>query len=113
MIFSAASSERLATSCADLAERLLGRLLDLALRLLETALAVLLGLLAHALALDVGDLARLGEDRLGLALRLADQLAMLLEQALRASSRARSASSIVWRMRSRRSSIIFWIGPKA
>jgi hypothetical protein len=32
---------------------------------------------------------------------------------LRASSRARSASSIDWRIRSRRSSIAFWIGPNA
>ncbi len=83
VIFSAASTERLADFLADLAERLLRRLLDLALRLLETAKPVLLGLLAHALLLDVGDLARLGQDRLGLALRLADEPAVLLEQAVR------------------------------
>ena len=83
VIFSAAISERLATSRADLAERLLRRLLDLARRLLEAALAVLLDLGAHALALRVGDLAGLGEDALGLALRLADQPAVLLEQAAR------------------------------
>src|SRR5262249_43552424 len=65
---------------ADLAERLLGRLLDLAPRLLEPALAILLGLDADALALGVGNAARFGKDLLGLRLRLADQLPVLLEQ---------------------------------
>ena len=83
VIFSAASSDRLATSSRIWPSACCGRLLDLALRLLEPALAVLLGLLAHPLALGVGDLARLREDRLGLALRLADQLTVLLEQAAR------------------------------
>ena len=64
----------------DLAERLLRRLLDLPRRLLEAPLPVFLDVGAHALALRVGDLAGLGEDALGLALRLADQLAVLLEQ---------------------------------
>src|SRR5581483_5197322 len=68
---------------ADLAERLVRRLLDLAARLLEAALAVLLGLQADALALRVGDAAGLGEDLLALALRLRDQLPVLLEQVVR------------------------------
>src|SRR5207247_6503496 len=72
---------------ADLRQRVLRRLLDLALRLVEPTLAVLLGLLAHALALRVGDLARLGEDLLGLALRPADQRAVLLEQPSRLLAR--------------------------
>ena len=78
----------LADLVADLAERLLRRLLDLAAGLLEPALAVFLGLLPHALALRVGDAAGLGEDLLRLDLRLADQLAVLLEQAARLGARA-------------------------
>src|SRR5262249_60630800 len=67
----------------DLAEPRRGRLVDLALRLLEPPLAVLLDLAPQPLALGVGDLPRLREDVLGLALRLADQRAVLLEQAAR------------------------------
>jgi hypothetical protein len=65
-------------------------LLDLAARLLEAPLPVGLGLLARTLRAGLCSSSR-----------------------LRASSRAWSASSIAWRMRSRRSSICFWIGPNA
>ena len=65
---------------ADLLERADRLGLDLLARVLEPALPVGLGLLAGALALRVADLAGLGEDRPGLALRLADQLLVLLEQ---------------------------------
>src|SRR5581483_10442629 len=68
---------------ADLAERLLCRLVDLPARLLEAPLPVLLGLLANPLALRVPDAPRLGEDLLGLRLRLADELPVLLEQVAR------------------------------
>ena len=113
VIFSAASEAELADLVADLAERLLGRLLDLAAGLLEPALAVLLGLLADALALRVGDAPRLAEDLLGLRLRLADQLPVLLEQAARLGARVvglvdRALDALAAR---RRSSA--WIGPNA
>src|SRR5206468_9377586 len=58
-------------------------LVDLAPRLLETPLAILFALLAHALTLGVADPACLGEDLLGLRLRLPDQLPVLLEQVAR------------------------------
>ena len=82
-------------------------------RLLEAPLALLLGLLAHPLALRVGDPARLGEDLLGLGRAPGRSAPGAPRAALRASSRALSASSIDCRIRSRRSSISFWIGPNA
>ncbi len=66
--------------CPDLFERALRLGLDLALGLLEPPLAVGLCLLLDPLALGVGDAPSLGEDLLGLALRLPDQGAVLLEQ---------------------------------
>ena len=68
---------------ADLLERAMRLGLDLALRLLEPPLAVGLGLVLDALTLRVGDPARLGEDLLRLAARLADQRPVLLEQPAR------------------------------
>ena len=65
---------------ADLLERADRLGLDLLARLLEPALPVGLDLLLGALALRLGDLARLGEDLPRLALGLADQLLVLLEQ---------------------------------
>ena len=56
---------------------------------------------------------RLGEDLLGLGPCACPISARCSSSSLRASSRARSASSIDWRIRSRRSSIAFWIGPNA
>ena len=68
---------------ADLLERAARLGLDLAARLLEAALALGLELVAQALALRVGDAARLGEDLLRVAARLADQRAVLVEQLAR------------------------------
>ena len=68
---------------ADLLERAGGLGLDLLPRLLEPALAVGLRLLLRTRELRVGDLARLGEDLARLALRLADQRPVLLEQLAR------------------------------
>src|SRR5436190_2128700 len=65
---------------ADLPERALRLRLDLAARLVEPPLPVGLRLLLHALPLRVGDAARLRQDLLGVAARLADQRAVLLEQ---------------------------------
>ena len=59
---------------------------------------------------------RLEETRREIAAETARALAMSARcsSSIRcASSRARSASSIDWRIRSRRSSIVFWIGPNA
>ena len=71
VIFSAATSERLGDLLADLAERLLGRLLDLALRSPRAAASRSSSVSSRIRSLlGVGDLARLGEDRLGLAPRL-------------------------------------------
>ena len=65
---------------ADQVERALRLGVDLALRLLEPARALDLGLLLHALDLRVGDLARVREDVRRLALRVGDELPVLLEQ---------------------------------
>ena len=85
--FAVAASVELGHLGADLLERADRLGLDLLARLLEPALPVGLGLLAGALALRVGDLARLGEDLPRLALRLADQLLVLLEQPARLGAR--------------------------
>src|SRR6266540_2249694 len=61
--------------------------LDLAPGLFEPALPVGLGLLSHPPLVRLRDLARLGEDLLGVALRTSDQLAVLLEQAARLLTR--------------------------
>src|SRR5581483_6931393 len=60
---------------------------DLLARLLEPPLPLGLRLLAHPLLHRLARLARLGEDRLRLATRLADQLLVLLEQPLRLVAR--------------------------
>ena len=65
---------------ADLLERALRLGSDLAARLLEAALPLGLGLLAHALLHRLARLARLRDDALRVAPRLADQRTMLLEQ---------------------------------
>ena len=97
---------------ADLLERALRLGLDLLARLLEPALALGLGLLLRALDLRVGDLARLREDRPRhrpspgrSAAVLLEQLAGLVAGVVGLLDRAR--------IRSRRSSIVFWIGPNA
>src|SRR5919106_2496107 len=68
---------------ADLGERTLRLRLDLPPRLLHAPRAVLLGLVPHALALRLADAAGLAQDLLGLAARLSDQRAVLLEQPAR------------------------------
>src|SRR5262249_34680306 len=65
---------------ADLLERALRLGRDLAARLLEAPLPFGLGLLAHALLHRLARLARLREDPLRVAPRLADQRSVLLEQ---------------------------------
>ena len=72
---------------ADLLERSARLCLDLTARLLEAALAVGLGVLAHAALVRLANLPRLGEDLLGLALRLRDQLTVLFEKIPRLAAR--------------------------
>ena len=98
---------------ADLLERARRLGLDLLARLLEPALAVDLDFLLRAFTLCVRDLARLGEDLPRLALRLADQLLVLLEQP---SGLGPRMVGLLDRPRgsargARRS--VFWIGPNA
>ena len=98
---------------ADLLERALRLGVDLLLRLLEAPLPVGLGLLADALALGIATACgprRGSPPRRPWPCRSACGAP---RAALRASSRARSASSSDSRIRSRRSSIAFWIGPNA
>ena len=98
---------------ADLADRADGLGVDLLARVLEPPLALGLGLLLRAVDLRIGDLARLREDVGRLRACLREDRPVLLEQLARLASRALSASSTAWRIRSRRSSIVFWIGPNA
>src|SRR3954447_21742172 len=73
---------------SDLLERTRSLGGDLLPRVLEPALSLGLGLLAHPLLHRLPCLTRLGEDRLALAARVRDQLAVLLEQLLRLVARA-------------------------
>ena len=113
VIFSAASTDSRPTSSRISSSDLHLRLLDLPLGLLEAALAVLLGLLAHPLVLRVGDPPRLGEDLLGV--RCAPgRSAPCAPRAGCAPRRGRGRPPRpTARIRSRRSSISFWIGPNA
>src|SRR5207245_8444083 len=61
---------------------------DRARRVAGPSLAVGFGLLLDALALGIGDATRLGEDLLGVAPRLADQSAVLLDELARLLPRA-------------------------
>ncbi len=72
---------------ANQVERALRLGVDLALRLLEPASAFRLGLLLHARDLRVRDLACVREDVGRLALRIRDQLAVLLEKLARLVTR--------------------------
>src|SRR5205814_2733239 len=73
---------------ADLLQRALRLGLDLPSGLLEPPLPVSLDLLPDAVALSIGDSPGLDEDLLGLAARLPDQLAVLLDELPRFLARA-------------------------